>query len=162
MGPLFLVALLFAGFDSGILGACVRADPAAAHSQATHTPAVAALRTITTGAVGTGEHEPAAPGDLTGRHGRGVVAILIGAQHEIVAVDGDFLSVLGLHFNLGHDVVPTQIGAEGLVDGGGIDVDGDVEDQVFVFAASRRGGLFGGAGDENSDSKEERNEARKR
>src|ERR1039458_363194 len=52
---LFLVALLLAGFDTGVLRARVRADSAAAHSHATHTPAATALRAITAGAVGRSE-----------------------------------------------------------------------------------------------------------
>src|ERR1039458_7205172 len=42
-------------------------------------------------------------GDLVGRHRLGAVAILIRAQDEIVAVDGDFLGVLGLHLDLRTD-----------------------------------------------------------
>src|ERR1035437_1326753 len=153
-----LLALLRAGFDAGVLGAGAGAD--SAHCHAADTPAAAALGALTAGAVVAGKDEPATAGHLVGRHRLGAIAILIRAQDEIVAVDGDFLGVLGLHFDLRHNVVPPQIVAERFLDGCGVDINRDVEDQVFVFAATGSGGLFGGAGDQKSRSKEERNKTR--
>src|ERR1017187_7732667 len=155
-----LLALLYAGFDAGVFGTAARADPSAAHSHASDTPTAAAPGALPAGAVGASEDEPATAGHLAGRHRLGAIAILIRAQDEIVAVDGDFLGVLGLHFDLRHNVVPPQIVAERFLDGCGVDINRDVEDQVFVFAATGSGGLFGGAGDQKGRSKEERNKTR--
>src|ERR1035437_574968 len=144
-----LVAVLHGGLDGAGVGATARADAPAPHADgAAQTPAAAALGALPTGTLRAGQHQGAAADDLAGRHGLGAIAILIGAQDEIVAVDGNFLGVFRLHFDLGHDVVPSQIVAQRFLDGGGVDVDGDVEDEVLVFAAGGGGGLFGGAGDQ--------------
>src|ERR1039457_1255720 len=153
-----LHAVFRGSLDAGVLGAGVH--PATAHSHAPDTPAAAALGSLTAGAVAAREDEAAAAGDLAGRHGLGAIAILVGAQHEIVAVDGDFLGVLGLYFDLGHDVMPRQVVAERFLDGGGVDINGDVEDQVLVFAAPGGGGLFGGARNEKRGRQEKRKETR--
>ena len=112
------------------------------------------------GPCGASQNQPSATGNLAGRHGFGAVAVLIGAQDEIVAIDGNFLGVPGLHFHLGHDVVPTQIVAERFLDRGGVKVDGDVEDHVVVFAARRGRRFLGGAGNEKRGREEDRKQTR--
>ena len=89
------------------------------------------------------EHQPPAASDLAGGEGRGFLAVLIGAELKIVPVDGDFLAVLRLHFYIGHNVVSIQIGTDEFLDAGGIDVERDREDEVFIFAPGGANGLLG-------------------
>ena len=89
------------------------------------------------------QHQPTAAGDLAGGERRGFLAVFIGAELKIVPVDGDFLAVLRLHFYIGHNVVSIQIGTDEFLDAGGIDVERDGEDEVFIFAAGRGRGLLG-------------------
>ena len=81
--------------------------------------------------------------DLAGRERPGPFPVFIGAKLEIIAVNGDVLAVLGLDFYLSDDIMSAQVLADYFLDGGGVNVERDIENHVFILAAGRTDGFFG-------------------
>src|SRR5206468_3058883 len=115
---------------ASVFRTAARADSAAAHSHPSDAPAPAPFGALSAGPQSASQNQPPTARNLARGHGLGAVAVFIGAQNEVVAIDGNFLGIPRLHFHLGHDVVSTQIVAESFLHRRSVEVDGDVEDHV--------------------------------
>ena len=73
-------------------------------------------------------------GDLAAGVGLGLLAVLVGAEQEVVAVEEDVLAVLGLDFYFRHHIMSAEVVADQLLDISRIDMERNGEDQVLVFA----------------------------